>query len=78
MALEKQFQEAIDRLRMASGRIGEVRTKPATHDALQEWLAALTDYVLALEEVHDLNMEALQEHVQDMVQRQRRAVASEA
>jgi hypothetical protein len=78
MTLEKQLQEATDRLRMASLRIGEVGTKPATQEVMQEWLVALTDYVVALGEVHDLNMEALQERVEDLVQRQRRAVATEA
>jgi hypothetical protein len=71
-------KESTDRLKMASIRIDEVRTKPATQEAMQEWLAALTDYVGALGEVHDLNMEALQERLEDIVQRQRRAIATEA
>jgi hypothetical protein len=77
MALDKQLQEASDRLRTASIRIDGVRTKHPTQQTIQEWLAALTDYALALGEVHDLNMEALQERVEDISQRQRRSTAVE-
>jgi hypothetical protein len=75
MALNKQLQEAGDRLRTASMRIDEARAKPATPHAIQEWPAALTEYALALGEVYDLNMEALQERVEDIDQRQRRSIA---
>lgn len=78
MALEKQLQEATDRLRMALLQIDEVRAKPPTQNAMHEWLVALTDYALALAEVHDLNMEALQEGLEDVVQPQRRAIATQA
>ena len=43
---------------------------------MQEWLAALTDYVLAMTELHDLNMETLREDMDDFIRRQRRASAT--
>jgi hypothetical protein len=75
MALNKQIQEASDQLKSASMRLHEARAKHATQETYPEWLSALTDYVLALGEIHDLNMEALQERMEDIIQRQRRASA---
>jgi hypothetical protein len=75
MALEKQLQEASDRLRTASLRIDHARAKQVSEQTIEQWLAALTDYALALGEVYDLNMQALQERVEDLDQRQRRSTA---
>lgn len=77
MALNKRLEEAADRLKMTSVRIDEIRSKPASQDQMQEWLAALTDYVLAMTELHDLNMEILREDMDDLIRRQRRASATE-
>ena len=76
MALNKQLEEAAARLKMASVRIDEIRSRPASQDQMQEWLAALTDYVLAMTELHDLNMETLREDMADFIRRQRRASAT--
>jgi hypothetical protein len=76
MALNKRLEEAADRLKMASVRIDEIRSRPASQDQMQEWLAALTDYVLAMTELHDLNMETLREDMADFIRRQRRASAT--
>jgi hypothetical protein len=76
MALNKRLEEAADRLKMASVRIDEIRSRPASQDQMQEWLAALTDYVLAMTELHDLNMETLREDMDDFIRRQRRASAT--
>jgi hypothetical protein len=76
MALNKRLEGAADRLKMASVRIDEIRSRPASQDQMQEWLAALTDYVLAMTELHDLNMETLREDMDDFIRRQRRASAT--
>ena len=78
MALDKQVEKAADRLKIASLRIDEIRSKPASSDQMQEWLAALTDYALAWTELHDLNLETLREDMDDFIRRQRRASATEA
>lgn len=76
MALNRRLEEAADRLKMASLRIDEIRSRPASQDQMQEWLAALTDYVIAMTELHDLNMETLREDMDDFIRRQRRASAT--
>lgn len=73
MALKKHVEEAADRLKHASVRIDEARAKPVTLEHLQEWLGALTDYSHALADLHDLNMEAMQENLDDVVRCQRHA-----
>lgn len=77
MALDKQLEKAADRLKIASLRIDEIRSKSASQDQMQEWLAALTDYALASTELHDLNLETLREDMDDFIRRQRRASATE-
>lgn len=77
MALDKQLEKAADRLKISSLRIDEIRSKPASQDQMQEWLAALTDYALASTELHDLNLETLREDMDDLIRRQRRASATE-
>jgi hypothetical protein len=73
MALKQHVEEAADRLKDASVRIDEARAKPATLEHLQEWLGALTDYSRAVADLHDLDMEAMQENLDDLVRRQRHA-----
>lgn len=73
---QQAVRRAADRLKMASVRIDEIRSRPASQDQMQEWLAALTDYVLAMTELHDLNLETLREDMDDFIRRQRRASAT--
>jgi hypothetical protein len=70
MALQKHVEDAADRLKDASVRIDEARAKPATLEYLREWLGALTDYSNAMAELHDLNMEAIQENLNDLARRE--------
>jgi hypothetical protein len=73
MALYKHLEEAASKLEQAAVRIDEARAKPATLEHLQEWLEALTDYSFAMADLHALNTEAMQETLDDLVQRQRHA-----
>jgi hypothetical protein len=73
MALHKHLEEAAGRLKQAAVRIDEARAKPPTLEHLQEWLDALTDYSFAVADLHDLNMEAIQETLDVLVRRQRHA-----
>lgn len=61
MTLGKQLEDAANRLKEASRRIEQARIKPASVEAQQEWLAALTDYVTALNDIHEFNNESIHE-----------------
>lgn len=61
MSLGKHLDEAVSRLNVASARIEEARARPTTEASLRDWLAALTDYSVALNEVHLLNNQSIHE-----------------
>ena len=61
MALPKHLEEAAERLKEASFRIDEARAKPLGPESLGEWLAALTEYALALAEIQQYNNESIHE-----------------
>lgn len=69
MSLPKHLDEAVVRLKEASWRIDQARAKPTTMENLQEWLAALTDYSLALSEVHELSTESIHEKLHEIAHR---------
>ncbi len=69
MAVPRHLDEAVARLRAASARIDDVRTKPANMDGLQEWLAALTDFCLALSDIQAFNNESLHERLHELAAR---------
>jgi hypothetical protein len=77
MAFDKQLEQAADRLKIASARIEAARSRPSTPDQVHEWLEALTDYVLAMTDLHDVNVEILHENLDHVIQRQRRAITTE-
>lgn len=71
MALLKHLEEAAERLKRASARMNAARTKSPSPENLHDWLDALTEYTVALSDLHDLNMEAIQERLDKLEARQR-------
>lgn len=69
MAVPKHLDEAVVRLKAASALIGDVRAKPASIEHLQEWLAALTDFCLALSDIQSFNNESLHEKLHELAGR---------
>jgi uncharacterized protein YukE len=63
MTLGKQLEQAAARMKEAGRRIEGARAKPASVEAQQEWLGALTDYVTALSDIQEFNNESLHEKV---------------
>lgn len=61
MALSKLLDEAASRLEEATFRIDEARGKPFDVQCAREWLAALTDYCVALSDIQRLNNESIHE-----------------
>jgi polysaccharide deacetylase 2 family uncharacterized protein YibQ len=69
VTLPKHLEEAVAKLQEASSRIEEARARPVNLETLQEWLAALTDYSLALAEVHQLHNESIHEKLHELASR---------
>lgn len=69
MAVPKHVDEAAARLKAASARINDVRAKPASIDGLQQWLAALTDFCLALSDIQSFNNESVHEKLHELAGR---------
>jgi len=69
MTLAKHVEEAAARLKEATWRIEQARAMPATAESLREWLDALTDFSLALSELHQLNNESIHEKLNELAGR---------
>jgi hypothetical protein len=69
MAVPKHSEEAATRLKAAAARIDAARAKPLKIEHLQEWLAALTDFSLALSDVHAFNNESIHEKLHELAGR---------
>ncbi|MDE3017648.1 MAG: hypothetical protein KGI53_01395 [Nitrospirota bacterium] len=69
MALPKHLDEAVARLKGASLQIERVRAKPATLDNQQAWLAALTDFSMALSDIQEYNNESIHEKLHEIAAR---------
>ncbi len=69
MPIPKHLDAAVARLKAASLQIDEVRTKPTSMDALQQWLAALTDFCLALSDIHAFSNESIHEKLHELAGR---------
>lgn len=65
MTPEKNFSEAVHRLREARLRIEEAQERPASLESLQQWLSALTDYVMVLTDLQEYGDEALYEQLSE-------------
>jgi hypothetical protein len=69
MSLPKHLTEAVGRLKGASVRIEQARGKPVTLENQQEWLTALTDFSMALSDIHEFNNESIHEKLHEIAGR---------
>ena len=69
MTLPKHLEEAASRLNEASWRIDQAKGKPLSLESLQEWLFALTDYTVALADIHQANNESIHEKLHELAGR---------
>lgn len=69
MSLPKHLEEAVARLKEASFRIDQARAKPLTLESQKEWLAALTDFSLALADIQEYNNESVHEKLHELAGR---------
>jgi hypothetical protein len=69
MPIPAHLEEAAARLNEASWRIDQARTKPLTEDTQREWLAALTEFSLALSDIQRFNNESIHEKLQALTGR---------
>jgi hypothetical protein len=69
MAVPAHLEEAAARLSEASWRIDQAKAKTFTSEAQREWLAALTDFSLALSDLQRFNNESIHEKLHDLTGR---------
>jgi hypothetical protein len=69
MSLKKHLEKAADRLEEAAVRLQGAREEPATLESLAARLDALTEYALALADIHAFNNESIHEKLQDLSSR---------
>ncbi len=69
MTLHKLLESAADRLNNAALRIEQAREAPASPEQLTQWMEALTQYVMALSEIHTLNNESIHEKLHELAGR---------
>jgi hypothetical protein len=69
MAIPRHLDDAAARMKASSAQIDEARAKPASIEALQQWLAALTDFCLALSDIHAFTNESIHEKLHELAGR---------
>jgi len=69
MPLPKHLDDAVARLKAASLQIDAARAKPTSMDALQQWLAALTDFCQALSDIQVFTNESVHEKLHELAGR---------
>jgi hypothetical protein len=69
MSVSKHLEEAAAKLKEATFRIEEARKGPVTCENQNIWLAALTDYCLALCDMHTYNNESVHEKLHELAGR---------
>jgi hypothetical protein len=69
MAVPAHLEAAAARLSEASWRIDRAKDKPFTSESQREWLAALTDFSLALSDIQRFNNESIHEKLHDLTGR---------
>ena len=69
MSLPKHLENAVARLNEASVRIEQARAKPLTLENQRDWLNALTDFSLALSDIHEYNNESIHEKLHEIAGR---------
>lgn len=71
MALAKLLDEAASRLDEATFRIDAARAKPFDQECAREWLDALAEYCVALNDIQRLNNESVHEKLHTIAGRLR-------
>jgi hypothetical protein len=66
MSLPEHVQEALDRLEAADRKIKQARAEADRARRIDGWLAGLTDYMLALSDLHELDREHLAEQLNEI------------
>jgi len=69
MSLPKHLEEAVARMKDASGRIEHARAQPVSLEMLRDWIAAVSDFCLALSDVHSFNNESVHEELHELAER---------
>lgn len=69
MAVPKHLEEAVGKLQDASSRIELARARPPGLESHHDWLLALTDFVMALAEVHEYTNESVHEKLHELAGR---------
>lgn len=69
MPVPRHLDVAVALLKAASARIDDARAKPASIDSVHEWLAALTDFCLALSDIQSFNNESVHEKLHELAGR---------
>jgi galactose-1-phosphate uridylyltransferase len=69
MGLPKHLEEAVARLKEASVRIKQARAKPMALESHREWLDALTDFSMALSDIHEFTNESIHEKLHEIAGR---------
>jgi hypothetical protein len=69
MSLTEHVEQALTRLEHAERAIRDCREKQATLENVHEWLGHVSDFVLALSEVHELDREALDSGLHQITER---------
>jgi hypothetical protein len=64
--LPKRLEEATDRLKDAALRIEAARAQAFIFDGVKQWLAALSDYAMALADVQSFNNESGHEKLHEL------------
>ncbi|MBI3181080.1 MAG: hypothetical protein HYZ28_02940 [Myxococcales bacterium] len=66
MALPEHLKDAAARLEEAAARIDAAREGPPSLEGMREWLDALTDFAVALSEVHRYTNESVHEKLHEL------------
>ena len=69
MAVPAHLEDAVARLSEAAWRIDRAKTQTFTAESQREWLAALTDFSLALSDIQRFNNESIHEKLHDLTGR---------
>jgi hypothetical protein len=69
MTLRKHLDESVARMKEASARIEEARARPTSLEMMREWLAALSDFCVALSDVQSFNSESIHEKLHELAER---------
>ncbi|MBI2964116.1 MAG: hypothetical protein HYY35_10210 [Deltaproteobacteria bacterium] len=69
MSLAKHLEEAAERLKDAESRIESARGKPSSPEETRRWLAALSDFSLALSDIQRFNNESVHEKLHELAER---------